>query len=430
MNGAISKYNMKFKTFLKEQESAKQGKEFLDYALPMNIRTAIKRKGGKVYQIGGAVRDSFVNKVSKDLDIIVTGLDLKELEGLLRPFGRVDMVGKSFGIIKFTPRHFKKGDEPIDVSVPRVEKNAKGGHKDVEIELGKHITLQQDQLRRDFWMNAIAQDIETGELIDVDGKGQLDIKNKQVRMISPEAFAEDGLRMLRAVQFASRFDFEIEPDTLKEIQRVAHTITKTVVPDRFVEEFKKLFHKSKKPSIGIEWFIKTGLYKEMFGPVKFSGKLFGGVDRLQKDDFVGFMTILLMPVGTPSEVLDAVNKIDPPTELGTAVSGSADFLQNKSKNMSAVDLVLTIARMSTKNNAREIVIKNVDNVTKAEGNGWNLQGRLDDLKKQGIPTSLKELSVKGNEVDVPKHEIQKKLLEILKYAVENKTNDKEALLKL
>lgn len=417
---------MNFKTFLKEQ-STKKGKEFLDYALPMKIRNVIKKRGGKIYQIGGAVRDAMVNKVSKDLDIIVVGLELKDLESILRPHGRVDMVGKSFGIIKFTPRHFTKEDEPIDVSVPRVDKQSTGDkHTDVEVELGKHISLKQDQLRRDFWMNTLAQDIDTGEIIDIDGNGMMDIKNKQVRMIGANAFKEDALRMLRAVQFASRFNFEIEKNTLAEIQKVASTIT-SISGSRFVEEFKKLFHKSDKPSVGVKWFIETGLYSAMFGGMKYSDKLFKGVDKLDKNDFEGFMTILLMPVGTQSEVNEALARISPSNELETKVIGTNDFMNEYQRNVSDADLVVAIAKMRGKSDA---IIENIDNVSNAMGTPYNIADRIKELQSKGIPTNLKELSVKGNEVDVPKHEIQTKLFELLKFAVKNKTNDKETLLKL
>ena len=98
-----------------------------------------------------------------------------------------------------------------DISIPRVDSKSTGkGHKDFEVKLGKGITLQQDQLRRDFYINALAKDIDTGEVIDVERKGMTDIKNKEIRMISPVAFEEDPLRMLRAIQFAARFDFKIE----------------------------------------------------------------------------------------------------------------------------------------------------------------------------------------------------------------------------
>ena len=181
-----------FRKFLNE--------EALDKALSPDVRGAIIDKGGKIYQIGGVVRDEMLGKISKDLDLLVVGIDLKELGKIIERFGKVNLVGKSFGVLKFTP---EGTSEEIDISVPRIDSKSTGkGHKDFEVKLGKGISLVQDQLRRDFWMNAIAKDGETGEVHDMGGRGKLDIENRVVRMINPQAFQDDPLRMLRAVQFA------------------------------------------------------------------------------------------------------------------------------------------------------------------------------------------------------------------------------------
>ena len=139
---------MRFSQFLKE--------DALELALPTDVRSAIIDKGGKIYQVGGAVRDEMLGKVSKDLDLLVVGIELKDLATLLTRFGKTNLVGKAFGIIKFVPTG---ATEEIDISVPRIDSKSTGkGHKDFEVKLGKGITLQQDQLRRDFWMNAMARD--------------------------------------------------------------------------------------------------------------------------------------------------------------------------------------------------------------------------------------------------------------------------------
>ena len=273
--------------------------------LPQKVAAAIKAKGGKIFQIGGAVRDELLGKVSKDLDLLVVGLEMSELETLLSDYGSANMVGKSFGVVKFTPKGSKpppeysypnikfepKGeDEEIDISVPRVDEKSTGkGHKDFIVKLGKDITLQQDQLRRDFWMNAIAKDIDTGKLWDTDGKGLADIQKKQIRMISPTAFEDDPLRMLRAVQFASRFGFTIERNTLKEIQKNVSSI-KTVSYDRFQEEFRKMYDKSDKPSIGAQLLYTTNLMKHIFPKCVGVPKM---IDDVPKGNFPTFLAVLL-----------------------------------------------------------------------------------------------------------------------------------------
>ena len=138
---------------------------------------------------------------------------------------------------------------------------------DMKLKLGKDISLEQDQLRRDFWMNAIAKDVETGEVFDIDGKGQFDIDNKQISVINPKAFEDDPLRMLRAIQFPSRFEFNIERKTMKEIKANARAIS-TVSAERFNEEFKKMFEKSNKPSLGLDLLYETGIMSHIFSRAK------------------------------------------------------------------------------------------------------------------------------------------------------------------
>ena len=108
--------------------------EALDKALSPDVRDAIVRAGGKIYQIGGVVRDEMLGKVSKDLDLLVVGVELNVLAKSISKFGKVNLVGKSFGVLKFTP---EGTTEEIDISIPRVDEKSTGkGHKDFEIKLG------------------------------------------------------------------------------------------------------------------------------------------------------------------------------------------------------------------------------------------------------------------------------------------------------
>ena len=268
---------------------------YLATALSADVRDAIKRKGGKIYQIGGAVRDEILGKVSKDLDLLVVGIELDELSRVLKPFGKVNLVGKAFGILKFVP----EGEtEEVDISIPRVDSKSTGkGHKDFEVKLGKGITLQQDQLRRDFWINALAKDIDTGEVIDVERKGMTDIKNKEIRMISPVAFEEDPLRMLRAVQFAARFGFKIERETFKEIKNNARSIS-TVSAERFQEEFRKMFTKAEKPSIGIKLLFVTGLIDHILPQSNLRHIDLASIDKLDKKAFPTFIGMMMSGYGS------------------------------------------------------------------------------------------------------------------------------------
>lgn len=215
--------------------------------------------GGKVYSVGGAVRDEFLGKKSKDLDILVTGVSLENLEAILNEFGRVDAVGKSFGILKFKPEGY---DDDIDVAIPRKEKSTGvGGHKGFDVVSDHNLAIEDDLYRRDFTINAIAKDIH-GNIIDP-YNGTDDLRNKIIRLVNPDAFSDDPLRMLRAVQFASRFGFKIEPNTLKNIKSNANRINE-ISPERILIEFDKII---KKGDIfnGVFLLKSTGLLKNIFG---------------------------------------------------------------------------------------------------------------------------------------------------------------------
>jgi hypothetical protein len=223
------------------------------------FKQEVEQLGGKIFSVGGAVRDEFLGKESKDLDVLITGVPMDQLEQLLSKYGRVDAVGKSFGVLKFKPRG---ATEDIDIAIPRTEKpTGAGGHQDFDVKSDHALPIEKDLERRDFTINAIAKDID-GNIVDPYG-GQQDLTNKIIRAVNPEAFSDDPLRMLRAVQFASRFGFTIEPETMKMIQDSASTI-KGIPAERILTEFDKIVKKGNK-RIGAQLLKDTGLFKNIFG---------------------------------------------------------------------------------------------------------------------------------------------------------------------
>lgn len=214
-------------------------------------------KGGTPVSVGGSVRDELLNKEPKDLDVMVAGLTLEQLLSILKPLGEVNLVGQSFGVIKFKP---KGSNDDIDIALARTDKKTSAGHKGFETFSNPSITIEQDLLRRDFTINAIAKDID-GNIIDPFG-GQEDLHSKIIRVVNPEAFADDPLRMLRAVQFASRFGFTIEPFTMKMIQENAEKI-KEIPAERLLTEFDKIVNKGN-IRLGAKLLHDTGLFKEIF----------------------------------------------------------------------------------------------------------------------------------------------------------------------
>ena len=369
---------MRFSQFLRE--------DALELALPTDVRSAIIDRGGKIYQVGGAVRDEMLGKVSKDLDLLVVGIELKDLATLLARFGKTNLVGKAFGIIKFVP---EGATEEIDISVPRIDSKSTGkGHKDFEVKLGKGITLTQDQLRRDFWMNAIAKDIETGEMHDIEGKGQFDIDNKQISVINPKAFEDDPLRMLRAIQFASRFGFKIEASTMKEIKNNVAKI-KTVSAERFQEEFKKLFEKSETPSVGLELLHETGIMDQILPRAKNDIMIHRIINKLDKKAFPAFLATIARDY--EYGVGDALQKI---MKLSNADKQSARSVIEYAKNVKKFDDWFTVQYIQKKT---EQDIMNIDEYAKAV-NFQTLSQIIQNLKRRKIPTSLKELGVNGRDM--------------------------------
>ncbi|MBU1356742.1 MAG: HD domain-containing protein [Candidatus Edwardsbacteria bacterium] len=240
---------------------------------------------GQIYEVGGAVRDRIRYALSLDtaridpkkfwsfppeeVDYLVTGMPMNALTSELKQFGHVELVGKSFGVIKFKLEIQNPKSKIYDIALPRRETSTGLGHRDFEIEFDPDLPVEQDLGRRDFTVNAIALRIQNSEfriqnpeLIDP-YNGLQDIKDRLIRMVNPQAFKEDPLRMLRACQFAARFQFSIEQDTFKAIKKNAKLI-RTVSPERVQQELNKMLLKADQPSIGLWLMQRSGLLKEIF----------------------------------------------------------------------------------------------------------------------------------------------------------------------
>ena len=217
---------------------------------------------GRIYEVGGAVRDRLLSSQveSKDRDYLVTGIEYDDLTRLLRRHGRVDLVGQSFGVIKFT--QFVDGLAcTFDIALPRKEYSVGWGHRDFQVSFDPTLSIEEDLKRRDFTVNAMGFDLENGELVDPLG-GQADLKARRLRMVHDKSFEEDPLRMLRAVQFAARLDFEIEELTFEAMHEQAELIA-TVSAERIAEELTKLLTLAELPSHGFRLMQQSGLLKHI-----------------------------------------------------------------------------------------------------------------------------------------------------------------------
>ena len=202
----------------------------------------------KAYLVGGAVRDLYLNNPIKDIDIEVYGLSPERFDEIMRDFGAVG-VGKKFFVYKW---------RDFDISLPRVEKKVGKGHKAFVVELTND--EKEASKRRDFTMNALMIDIFSGKLLDFWG-GKEDIKNKIIRVVDPKSFKEDSLRVLRAMQFAARFGFKCDKDSVEIMQGIA---LDDLSKERIFWEFEKLFN-AKNLHIGAYYLFRLGIFEKLFG---------------------------------------------------------------------------------------------------------------------------------------------------------------------
>src|SRR5215217_4283933 len=206
----------------------------------ISLARTIHEAGGRALLVGGCVRDQLMSGQPKDWDLEVYKLDAARLREILDQFGPVNVVGEAFTVYKL--------GKHLDVSIPRRERKAGRGHKGFVIEGDPSMSVAEAARRRDFTINAILQDPLTGELIDP-FNGQRDIEQRVLRAVSPETFVEDSLRVLRAAQFAARFEFDIHPDTVE----LCRSIDLSDLPaERIWGELEKLLLQAQRPSIGIE----------------------------------------------------------------------------------------------------------------------------------------------------------------------------------
>jgi tRNA nucleotidyltransferase/poly(A) polymerase len=179
--------------------------------------------GAEAFLVGGAVRDAVIGRGDgQDLDVVVRGASLDELSDALSEYGTVNMVGKSFGVLKF---RLEGGFGDVDIAWPRTERaGMSGGYRDFAVQSDPELPIERDLERRDFTVNAIAWRPTDGALVDPFG-GLADIEAKVLRAVgdSHARFTEDHSRMLRGMRFACQLGFEIEPETWKAIcERMPH----------------------------------------------------------------------------------------------------------------------------------------------------------------------------------------------------------------
>jgi len=228
----------------------------------VSVRTALDdlladEFADSIYAVGGRVRDEFRSMggapaPAKDFDYVVVGVEPDAVLKRLSALGRVDVVGASFAVFKF-----RSAVGEADVALPRRERSTGVGHRDFTVESGPSVSLEDDLGRRDFRMNMIARRLSDDSIVDPFG-GVTDIAVARIDIVTPRTFEEDPLRMLRAAQFAARFNFTLTPAARGALTACAALVA-SVSPERIGEEFAKLLALPETPSIGLELLRETGV---------------------------------------------------------------------------------------------------------------------------------------------------------------------------
>jgi tRNA nucleotidyltransferase (CCA-adding enzyme) len=210
------------------------------------IAAAVREAGGRAMVVGGFVRDRVLGLESKDLDLEVYGLSSDRLQVLLARFGPVETVGESFTVYKIGA---------IDVALPRRESKVAPGHRGFEVRGDPFMPLDEAARRRDFTINAIAWDPIEDRYLDPFA-GREDLEKRLLRVVDPRTFGDDSLRVLRAVQFAGRFDLHLDEAT----RALCQSIPLDDLPaERVWGEIEKLLLASPQPSIGFRVALDLGV---------------------------------------------------------------------------------------------------------------------------------------------------------------------------
>jgi tRNA nucleotidyltransferase (CCA-adding enzyme) len=181
------------------------------------------------YVVGGAVRDRLLGVESKDADFLVPGVDIEGLRAVLLPHGGTEelvVAGRAVGVRHYPHDRALRAVVPsgIELAPPRREVSTGPGRHDFEIVVDPAATVEVDLARRDFTINAMARRLDGDALLDPYG-GQADLREKRLRTVSANSFAEDPLRLVRGLRFVSQFDLDPDEATLQQMREEAASVS-------------------------------------------------------------------------------------------------------------------------------------------------------------------------------------------------------------
>ena len=225
------------------------------FDLAMAIAQRVHDAGGRAVIVGGWVRDRLMGRVCKDLDLEVYGLPADQLKTLLSSFGSVNTVGESFTVYKVAD---------VDVALPRRESRIGRGHRGFEVTGDPNLSFEEAARRRDFTVNAIAWDPLADDYLDP-FDGRRDIEARLLRAVDVRTFGEDSLRVLRAVQFAARFEFALDAST----RDLCRDIPLDDLPsERIWGEIEKLLLQAARPSRGLDLALDLRVIERLFPEIQ------------------------------------------------------------------------------------------------------------------------------------------------------------------
>lgn len=213
----------------------------------------IAENGGRVFRVGGCVRDSFMGVIPKDIDFCVVGMVKKNFKEL---FPEAKECGKSFPVFHMGIDGVKR-----EVAFARTERKDGSGYKGFKVSAKPKITIEEDLFRRDTTVNSMAQDSLTGEIIDP-FHGIQDIKHKVLRATS-QHFSDDPMRALRLAGQSARFGFSIDQNTLQLATKTAEELAQEPV-ERVLSEFTKVLTEAQEPGKFFEVLLEAHLLQITF----------------------------------------------------------------------------------------------------------------------------------------------------------------------
>ena len=334
----------------------------------LKICRLIRQHGGRAVLVGGCVRDALQNNPCKDFDLECYNISAEKIQEILKDDFALDLVGMSFGVMKV--HHFD-----IDIALPRRENKTGAGHRGFMVDCIPDLTFADAAARRDFTVNAMMYDPLDQEFIDP-WNGKQDLEQKVLRHVS-EHFSEDPLRVLRAMQFAARFDFTIAPETIALCRQIPGN---ELALDRIAAEWDKLLLKGKAISVGIDFLAQSQWLPEELKDIPTAplNRIPGHRTGQEKEDRILALTVLCHTL-TSAKINAFLEKTYRLNGLAETVTALTSHLPDLSSYQTKPDGALRRLALAVKNT--DLLLRAAECCYPAQQQLWNeLRKRAEDLQ--------------------------------------------------